>query len=74
MRYEKIRQSTPRHFSPWMPVTAELLISCCDCGLVHHQQQRLATDKNGKRIPVWRTKRAAGETAKRRKSKVYVCR
>lgn len=45
-RFRKEKAVGPRGFSRWVqPVMQKYLMCCCDCGLVHEMQFRIAGDK-----------------------------
>lgn len=62
----------PRGFSRWVqPHMGKYLLACCDCGLVHEMQFRIATGPvraGGQRTNVqFRARRADGHTRRLRK-------
>lgn len=67
-RFRQEKAEGPRGFSRWVqPQMKKYLMQCCDCGLVHEMQFRIAS--NTKRSVVqFRARRAERYTAQARKT------
>ena len=64
-RFRKEKAEGPRGFSRWVqPNMPKYLMSCCDCGLVHEMQFRIAEDH-----VQFRARRAEGYTRRERKKR-----
>lgn len=68
MRTRKEHAVGPRGFSRWVqPRPDKYFMVCCDCGLVHEMQFRIAKGKTIERVQ-FRARRARNKTSEVRKS------